>query len=73
MWTRTVLAAAAALAAVTGVGGHRRHERRARICDCKVRFASQLAAIDAAVQMGLTYYRCPFCGGWHLTQQGTGA
>lgn len=46
---------------------------RAKSCESKNRYATQwdareaIAACEAHGRTGLTYYRCDFCGGWHLT------
>ena len=48
---------------------------RARSCERKNRYASRAAAEEAiewcAAQgrSGLSYYRCEYCGGWHLTHR----
>lgn len=48
-------------------------ERRRRACESKQRYRSaQEAQATAAAcaehgQTGLSIYRCPYCGGWHLT------
>ncbi len=51
---------------------HRKRRRAARVmrgCTSKVRYRSLASAIDAAVRHALTWYRCPYCGGWHLTSR----
>lgn len=47
----------------------RHRERVRRMCTSKVRYPSLMAALDAAVRTGLTWYRCPRCRGWHLTSR----
>lgn len=53
------------------------HESRRRMCYSKHRFRSESAAINAAIGSSRVYaqpmrqYRCPVCGGWHLTSQAT--
>ena len=48
---------------------------RARSCERKNRYASRAEAEEAiewcAAQgrRGLSYYRCDYCGGWHLTHR----
>ena len=48
---------------------------RKKMCYSKRRFRNQEAAISAAIGSSRTYrqpmrpYRCPLCGGWHLTSK----
>jgi hypothetical protein len=50
--------------------------RRERACERKSRYASRVDAEMAIAwceeqgRRGLTYYRCPYCHGWHLTSHG---
>lgn len=37
-------------------------------CMDKTRFHSRKTAKAAARDKGLRYYRCEFCGSWHLTK-----
>lgn len=37
------------------------------MCGEKVRYASIMQAVNAGVRTGLTWYRCDYCGGYHLT------
>jgi hypothetical protein len=39
----------------------------ARMCTDKKRYESRQAAWFFALTDGLRSYRCPLCGGWHLT------
>ena len=34
----------------------------------KVRFDTEVKAQYRALEIGLTYYQCPHCKGWHLTK-----
>lgn len=46
-----------------------------KACTSKRRYASHIEAEDAAAwcadhgRTGLRIYRCPYCGGWHLTSK----
>lgn len=40
-----------------------------RGCTSKARYGTLMAALDAASRHGLTWYRCPYCKGWHLTSR----
>ena len=46
---------------------------RSKSCSSKNRYATRWDAQEAIAlcaehgRTGLTYYRCDFCGGWHLT------
>lgn len=44
---------------------------KARGCTSKVRYASLMAAMNAAARTGLNWYRCRYCHGWHLTKRNT--
>ena len=50
--------------------------RRERACERKNRYATRTDAEEAIAwcegqgRRGLTYYRCPYCHGWHLTSHG---
>lgn len=49
---------------------HRRHTaRKRRMCSEKTRFASELSAMRAGSRLGMDWYRCPYCGGFHLTSK----
>lgn len=45
----------------------KRKKREKRMCRDKVAYPSMMAALDAAVRTGLTWYHCPYCNKWHLT------
>lgn len=51
----------------------REEARRERACTSKNRYATRAEAQDAIGSCarrgvtGLVSYRCPYCGGWHLT------
>lgn len=51
----------------------RENAYRAKSCESKNRYATRWDAQEAIASCaahgrgGLTYYRCDFCGGWHLT------
>ena len=45
----------------------RRTKRRNRMCSEKVRYPDEMEAMRAAVRTGNTWYRCPYCHGYHLT------
>lgn len=53
----------------------REASRRQRTCERKKRYASRVDAEDAIAacaehgRRGLRAYRCPYCGGWHLTSK----
>lgn len=47
----------------------RRTRRRNRMCREKVTYWSEVAAMDAATRTGNTWYRCPYCHGFHLTSR----
>lgn len=48
-------------------------ELRRKACESKNRYASKAEAEDVIAacaehgRCGLSAYRCPYCGGWHLT------
>lgn len=46
-----------------------REELAKKMCREKKRFALQYDARMAADEHGLGIYRCPVCGGWHLTSK----
>lgn len=46
-----------------------RDELAKKMCREKKRFALQSEAKFAAEDHGLSVYRCPVCGGWHLTSK----
>lgn len=49
---------------------HRRHTaRKHRMCSDKTRFASEIAAMRSGAKFGMDWYRCPYCGGYHLTSK----
>lgn len=37
------------------------------MCSEKVRYPDEMEAMRAAVRTGNTWYRCPYCHGYHLT------
>lgn len=39
--------------------------------DKRLTAGTERTAKKAAEERGLNYYRCPFCGNWHLTSQFT--
>ena len=39
------------------------------MCVEKVRYGSEMSAMRAAVRTGNTWYRCPYCRGYHLTSR----
>lgn len=39
-----------------------------RMCTDKVKFYSRKTVKAAAKDKGMHYYKCDFCGGWHLTR-----
>lgn len=39
------------------------------MCREKVTYWSEVAAMDAATHTGNTWYRCPYCHGFHLTSR----
>lgn len=39
------------------------------MCPEKTRFASELSAMRAGSRLGMDWYRCPYCGGFHLTSK----
>ena len=39
------------------------------MCAEKVRYGSEISAMRAAVRTGNTWYRCPYCHGYHLTSR----
>ena len=51
----------------------RERARREKACASKMRYATRADAMDAIAaceehgRRGLSTYRCPYCGGWHLT------
>ena len=51
----------------------RERARREKACASKMRYATRADALDAIAaceehgRRGLSTYRCPYCGGWHLT------
>ena len=47
----------------------RRTKRRMRGCKTKKRYGSEIAAMRVAVRFGQTWYRCPYCHGFHLTSK----
>lgn len=40
-----------------------------RACTDKTRYWTRREAKHVAVRIGLNFYRCPFCGCWHLTSE----
>lgn len=54
----------------------REEARRYRSCERKNRYDSRADAEEAAAvcaahgRGGLTFYKCEYCGGWHLTSHG---
>lgn len=48
--------------------------KKARMCTQKMRYPTKMDALMAASRVtmkksvALTTYRCPICGGWHLTK-----
>lgn len=52
-----------------GYGGQEMSfEEAHRCCIDKTRFRSKKTVKSAAKRYGLRYYRCRFCGFWHLTK-----
>lgn len=51
--------------------GAKKRARKRRGCTSKVRYGSLMAAVNAAARTGLNWYRCHWCGGWHLTSRNT--
>ena len=55
------------------LGERREAAREAKACTSKNRYASRTDAEEALAwcerqgRRGLSYYRCPYCHGWHLT------
>lgn len=47
----------------------RRTKRKSRMCSEKIRFPDEMAVMRAAVRTGNTWYRCPYCHGYHLTSR----
>lgn len=54
---------------------HREQALRAKACESKARYASRaeakatIAACERHGSPALYTYRCPYCGGWHLTHK----
>ena len=42
-------------------------EKISHMCTSKAKFYSRKTVKAAARANGLRYYKCDFCGGWHLT------
>lgn len=55
------------------LAAEREEARRYKACDRKNRYDSRAEAEEAAAicaahgRGGLSYYKCEYCGGWHLT------
>lgn len=47
----------------------RKYERKRRTCTGKRRYGSELVAMREGARFGMDWYRCPYCGGWHLTSK----
>lgn len=43
--------------------------RKHRMCSDKTRFASEIAAMRSGAKFDMDWYRCPYCGGYHLTSK----
>lgn len=39
------------------------------MCSGKTRFAREITAMRAGAGLGMDWYRCPYCGGYHLTSR----
>ena len=42
---------------------------RQRSCEGKVKHETEWQAASEAKEKGLSWYRCRWCGGWHLTSR----
>lgn len=38
-------------------------------CEPKKAYPNQMAAMNAGIRTGLNWYRCPYCGNYHLTKR----
>lgn len=45
------------------------HRAQHRMCSDKTRFASEIAAMRSGAKFDMDWYRCPYCGGYHLTSK----
>lgn len=39
------------------------------MCSDKTRFAGEIAAMRSGAKFDMDWYRCPYCGGYHLTSK----
>lgn len=47
----------------------RSKKRKERMCLSKVRYSTPMKALQVATKTGETWYKCPYCHGYHLTSK----
>lgn len=47
----------------------RKRQRKEKMCSIKIRYSNPMQALKAALKTGETWYKCPYCHGYHLTSK----